>query len=101
MAYASKNELPTTIRDVLPEAAQDVYIEVYNQTWRGHKEKGESVAACSTAAHQLAWDAVKREFVQVEGENGQRRWYRRGEEPGEEAQTDEPGGVLEKLKSLF
>ena len=102
MAYTSKRELPATIRDVLPEAAQDVYIEVYNQVWHEHKEKGESTAACSTVAHQLAWDAVNREFIQVEDGDGQKRWYRRGEEPSEEAQTDEQeGGILEKLKSLF
>ena len=33
MQYEAVKQLPVTIRNVLPEEAQEIYLKAYNQAW--------------------------------------------------------------------
>lgn len=95
-AYASINELPATIRDVLPPAAQELYLEIYNEALSMELHTDAQTMSRESMAHQLAWDAVMREFVH-DDKSGQ--WYRKGEEPAEGEQ--EHKGIFERIRSIF
>jgi cation transport regulator len=94
MQYKNKSDLPKTLRDVLPEEAQDIYLAAFQEAWEGYEDwQGGEMNRHSTA-HQRAMAAVKLEFVH-DNESGQ--WYSKGEEPAEE----EDQGVLGKLKDAL
>jgi len=92
MKYENKSDLPETLRDILPEEAQDIYLEAYKDAWEDHQEEQAGDLSRASVAHQQGWAAVKREFVQNE-ETGE--WHRKGEEP------EDKQGLLDKIKSLF
>ena len=94
--YATINDLPATIRDVLPPAAQELYLEIYNEAMSMEFHTGTQSMSRESMAHQLAWDAVMREFVH-DDRSGQ--WYRKGEEPVEEEQ--EHKGIMERIRNIF
>ena len=68
MPYSSKNELPESVKNVLPSHAQDIYKEAFNNAYDEYKdpedrrgnEDGEEVA------HKVAWSAVKRKYEKAE-----------------------------------
>lgn len=98
MGYEKKNDLPNTLRETLPEPAQEIYIEAYNRALEEYEEKKGGEAGREAVAHRDAMHAVKREFVH-KSETGQ--WYRKGEEPkeeeGEEGLVDQIKGKIEEL----
>lgn len=90
MRYETMSDLPETIRDVLPEGAQEIYLEAYKRNWEEYDEDALSGDMSRHAvAHRNAWSAVKREYVHDE-EKG--LWYRKGEEP------EEDRGIVDDLK---
>jgi cation transport regulator len=38
MRYESKRDLPSTIQDVLPERAQEIYLRAYQRAWEEYQE---------------------------------------------------------------
>ncbi len=59
MPYRANSELPPPVRHVLPEHAQDIYRQAFNNTWksfRGPDSQRES------RCHRIAWAAVKRRY---------------------------------------
>ncbi len=78
MTYTKTSELPATIRDVLPQAAQELYMQVYNEAMLMRLAASDQANSRDSMAHQLAWDTMTREFVH-DPQTGQ--WYRKGEEP--------------------
>lgn len=92
--YESKADLPESLRYDLPEEAQDIYLEAYNEAWENYdpeRESGET--GRESVAARKAWATVKRDFVKDE-ESG--NWYRRGEMP-EDDEGDEDEGLLDKI----
>lgn len=62
MPYKAINELPESVRNVLPQHAQDIYKEAFNSAYkqydnpkdrRGNEDREE-------VAHKVAWSAVKK-----------------------------------------
>ncbi len=55
MPYRSNSDLPDSVKDNIPDHAQDIYREAFNSAWDeyGHDEG---------RAHRVAWGAVKREY---------------------------------------
>lgn len=55
MPYKTDADLPESVRDHLPEHAQDIYRAAFNNAWDeyGHDE---------ARAHRVAWGAVEREY---------------------------------------
>ena len=93
MRYETISDLPETIRDILPEGAQEIYLEAYKQRWEEFDEEAEpGDMDRHSSAHRDAWAAVKTEYVHDE-EKG--TWYREGEEPKEGQR------ILDNLKDLF
>ena len=55
MPYDSRNELPKSVKDHLPEHAQDIYKESFNSAWDQYNHDEER-------SHCVAWGAVKKEY---------------------------------------
>lgn len=64
MPYKTNGELPSSVKDNLPEHAQEIYRKAFNSAWdeyadpedrRGDESREET-------AHQVAWAAVKKTY---------------------------------------
>ena len=64
MPYSNTNELPSGVKNVLPEHAQDIYKEAFNSAYDEYatpgKRRGDEDQ--ETAAHKVAWAAVKSKY---------------------------------------
>lgn len=74
MPYSKKSELPDSVRNNLPEHAQEIYKEAFNNAWDEYSDpkdrKGDS--SREKTAHSVAWAAVKEKY---EKKNG--KWTRK------------------------
>jgi cation transport regulator len=57
--YESINDLPESVRNHLPPAAQHIYAEVFNHAWTEYADRADREAI----AHRVAWSAVKRQYI--------------------------------------
>lgn len=94
MKYETTKDLSPTIRDVLPEDAQQLYLDAYNRAWEEYDQDTAIGQSRETLAHQQGWMAVRHEYVQDQGTG---LWHRKGETVVKE----EPKGLWAKIKSLF
>ena len=64
MPYDKKSELPQQVKDNLPEHAQEIYKEAFNNAWDQYKDPSDRKGDASReeTAHKVAWDAVKNEY---------------------------------------
>ncbi len=69
MPYAINADLPPSVRNHLPDHAQDIYREAFNHAYAAH----EGDVRQEEAAHRIAWAAVKRSYVKS-GESWVRRY---------------------------
>ncbi len=69
MPYRINANLPPSVRSHLPEHAQDIFREAFNQAFAAH----ESDPRQEEAAFRIAWAAVKRRYEKI-GEE----WVERG-----------------------
>jgi cation transport regulator len=68
MPYRTNADLPPGVRHSLPAHARDIYREAFNHAYAalaGDPRQDE-------AAHRIAWAAVKRAYVKIDG-----RWVER------------------------
>jgi cation transport regulator len=61
MPYATNSDLPTPVRHVLPQHAQDIYREAFNHAFAAHATDPRR----EQAAHRIAWAAVKRSYLKI------------------------------------
>jgi cation transport regulator len=61
MPYRTNTSLPVSVRAHLPEHAQAIYREAFNNAYAEHAGEGRQ----EEAAHRIAWAAVKRSYVKV------------------------------------
>ncbi|MGZ5889202.1 MAG: ChaB family protein [Hyphomicrobium sp.] len=61
MPYASNAALPASVREHLPEHAQDIYRATFNHAFAAHAGDPRQ----EEAAHRIAWAAVKRVYVKA------------------------------------
>lgn len=68
MPYRTTKELPESVRDHLPEHAQEIYRAAFNSAWDEYKDPGERRGDESReeAAHKVAWAAVKHQYEKDE-----------------------------------
>ncbi|MEJ2211488.1 MAG: ChaB family protein [Anaerolineae bacterium] len=92
MPYEKKSDLPKTLRETMPEEAQDVYIQAYNEAFEQYQERQGGDAGQDAVAHRNAMHTVNQEFAH-DPETG--KWYRKGEGPQEEEQKE---GLLERIE---
>lgn len=71
MPYQSNRDLPSSVKDHLPEQAQDIYRAAFNNAWEEYADpaKRRGKASREETAHKVAWSAVKQNYHK-EGE----RW---------------------------
>ena len=75
MPYHSKKDLPDSVRQVLPEHAQEIYKEAFNSAWDQykHSEDRRGDASREETAHKVAWAAVKHDYQKGDDD----RWHRK------------------------
>lgn len=99
MKYESISDLPDTVRDVFPEGAQKVYLEVYNKAWERHSSDGDDNMSRHSVAHRQAWSAIEREYEQ---DGVTHQWYRKGEiPPSQQKGEKEDKGFLGRLREMI
>lgn len=59
MPYRVNSDLPNSVRDHLPDHAQDIYREAFNHAYAQHAGEGDR----ERRSHMIAWAAVKRGYV--------------------------------------
>ncbi len=65
MPYKNTTDLPDAVREHLPDHAQDIYKDAFNNAWdqyanpRDRRDGGTR----EETAHRVAWAAVKREYA--------------------------------------
>lgn len=64
MPYDAISDLPDSVRGALPEEAQQIYREVYNEAWDRYAdpEERKGDASREETAHKVAWSAVKQKY---------------------------------------
>lgn len=68
MPYRNINELPSNVKDNLPEHAQEIYKEAFNNAWDQYADPEErrGDASREEVAHRVAWSAVKNKYEKNE-----------------------------------
>lgn len=68
MPYESLDELPESVRDNLPQHAQEIYMEAFNNAWDEYADPAErrGEAPREETAHKVAWAAVKNVYEKDE-----------------------------------
>lgn len=68
MPYRTINDLPESVRDNVPQHAQEIYLAAFNSAWEQYDQPGERRGDDSReeTAHQVAWAAVKRKYQKDE-----------------------------------
>jgi cation transport regulator len=61
MPYRFNSDLPPSVRDHLPEHAQDIYRAAFNHAFADHAADPRQ----EEIAHRIAWAAVKRSYVKA------------------------------------
>jgi cation transport regulator len=64
MPYTSVSELPESVREHLPDHAQEIYKEAFNNAFDQYDEPEERRGGANReeTAHKVAWAAVKRKY---------------------------------------
>ncbi|MDI9219376.1 putative cation transport regulator ChaB [Pantoea sp. EA-12] len=67
MPYKTRNELPESVKNVLPAHAQDIYLAAFNSAWDEYKEKKDRKDNSSheEVSHKVAWSSVKQKYEKV------------------------------------
>ncbi len=68
MPYNANSDLPDSVKNSLPEHAQDIYREAFNNAWVQYKDpaKRQGGKSQEETAHAVAWNAVKNEYEKNE-----------------------------------
>mgnify|MGYP006292933651 CR=1 FL=1 len=90
--YESTDELPDSVTAVLPQEAQETYLEAYNRSWELYDEEKDSEMSQEAVANRDAWAAVKRDYAR-DDETG--KWHPAGEVPEHEEEEDE--GIIDRI----
>lgn len=61
MPFNATSELPKSVRNVLPQYAQDIYKEAFNSAYDEYKDPDDrrDDSSREEVAHRVAWNAVK------------------------------------------
>jgi cation transport regulator len=68
MPYANLKDLPESVQKNLPEHAQKIYLEAFNNAWEQYArpEDRKGGASREETAHKVAWSAVKQTYEKDE-----------------------------------
>lgn len=70
MPYRSVKDLPSSVSNVLPKHAQDIYLKAFNNAFVQYKDKKKRKddSGLEETAARVAWSAVKQKYRR--GEDG-------------------------------
>jgi cation transport regulator len=73
MPYSSTNDLPDSVKGVLPDHAQEIYKEAFNSAYDQYDkpEERRGNEGREEVAHKVAWNAVKQTYEK--GDDG--NWH--------------------------
>ena len=65
MPYDTVSDLPASVREHLPQHAQEIYRAAYNSAWSEYADaaKRRDAESREEAAHRVAWAAVKHQYA--------------------------------------
>jgi cation transport regulator len=68
MPYKTISDLPENVKNVLPNHAQEIYFEAFNNAWEQYDEPEErrDNSSREVTAHRVAWSAVKKVYEKNE-----------------------------------
>lgn len=75
MPYKNVSDLPDSVKDNLPQHAQEIYKSAFNSAWDEYADPSERRGDDSReeTAHKVAWSAVKQKYEK--NDNG--RWVKK------------------------
>ena len=75
MPYQSTNQLPDSVKNVLPKHGQEIYQEAFNSAWDTYKNPEDRLGDDDreSIAHKVAWSAVKSSYTKSDQGN----WVKR------------------------
>ena len=75
MPYKSTRDLPESVRDNLPEHAQDIFKEAFNSAWDEYADpdKRRGRESQEEVSFKVAWAAVKNEYEKGDDD----KWHRK------------------------
>lgn len=75
MPYKSTRDLPESVRDNLPEHAQDIFKEAFNSAWDEYADpdKRRGKESQEEVSFKVAWAAVKNEYEKGDDD----KWHRK------------------------
>jgi len=64
MPFEKRDDLPESVKNVLPAHAQDIYKEAFNSAFAEYKNKDDrrDDATREETSHKVAWAAVKKKY---------------------------------------
>lgn len=64
MPYSNLEDLPGSVKNVLPEHAREIYLAAFNNAWSQYKDPQDRQNDDSReeVAHKVAWAAVKKKY---------------------------------------
>jgi cation transport regulator len=64
MPYKKPEDLPESVRNVLPLHAQEIYLAAFNNAWSEYRKADDRQGDASReeVAHKVAWSAVKQGY---------------------------------------
>lgn len=75
MPFNSTNDLPESVRNVLPGHAQDIYKEAFNSAYDEYKNPDDrrGDADREEVSHKVAWSAVKKVYEKGDDD----KWHKK------------------------
>ena len=64
MPYNKNSDLPASVKDHLPEHAQDIYRAAFNSAWKEYSDSKKTQVGKTheQTAHSVAWAAVEKKY---------------------------------------
>lgn len=96
--YKSKNDLPDTLREYLPEKLQEVYLDAYQKSWEAYDESEGGDLGQAGVAHRDAMMAIEQDYVHDQKAG---KWYPKDQQPkkeGEDVEMDPIEKIRNKLE---
>jgi cation transport regulator len=77
MPYKTIQDLPESVREHIPEHAQKIFLDAYNNAYKEYEkpEKRRGNEGREEAAFKVAWAAVKHEYKK---DNKSDQWVKKG-----------------------
>jgi cation transport regulator len=75
MPFNSTSDLPDSVKNVLPDHAQDIYKEAFNSAYDQYKDPDErrDDASREEVSHRVAWNAVKQKYEKGDDD----KWHKK------------------------